>query len=468
MVPKAVTCDKRCTGLLQALAMLQLCAVAACLLVAAPADAYRYSMFVDASLTWTPPVNATNITVTLWGGGGGASTTPYCGASGGSGAAIINRNVGDACWHVASHDVQFEVVVGQGGAGWASDYFGGVAGDGQPTTISGRLANGTELFYAAAYGGGGAKSADTTRGCQGGGGGGEASSAVGPTPGTGNPSGGVDNNHMGLPTEGALVDDVKAGGAGAGYGYTDDDAETPYTKGADWTSPGRHWSGAQGSTSWGCSAWGGAAGFNGNGGPGHDEGAGLFPAPNSGAGGGSALTCTWVQKTGTDDAGASGGAIIEYDLPYGPSPSPTPTPSPTPSITPSRSPTPSMTPSPTSIPAYSSFGLVWPPTGKYLSCASGGQITADATVYGAGEVWTAFRLTAETYAIACPLHGYLTAREDGTFVVEEVYQTFTSMCVINRMADGKWVIMAYYGQYIHANAAGDVFGGNEPVGWTKV
>lgn len=444
--------------------------VGLCLWVAAPADAYRYSVFVGASRTWTPPVNATNIAVTLWGGGGGASTTRFCGASGGSGAAIINRSVGDTCWPVSSQDVEFEIVIGQGGAGWANDYFGGVAGDGQPTTVSGRLANGTELFYAAAYGGGGAKSADlsTRRGCQGGGGGGAASSAVGPTPGSGNPPGGVDNNAAGLPTEGAMIDDVKAGGAGAGYGFTDDDAETPYTKGADWTSPGRHWSGAQGSSTFGCSTWGGAAGFNGDGGPAHNAGIGLFPAPNSGSGGGSALSCTSTQKSGTDDAGASGGAIIEYDLPYGPSPSATPSVTPSSSPTPSPSVTPTISASPTSIPSYSTFALVWPPTGKYLSCTSGGQVSARATVYGGGEAWTASRAQGEVYILNCPMYGYLTAHEDGTFIAEQILYTVFNSYTITRMTNGMWVIKTYYGQYMQSNAAGDVFAGAQPAGWTKV
>lgn len=451
--------------------LLPLC-VALCLWAAtAPAEAYRYSVFVDASRTWTPPVNATNIAVSLWGGGGGASTTAFCGASGGSGAAIIGRSVGDACWPVSSQDVEFTITVGQGGAAWAYDFIGGVAGNGQPTTISGRLANGTELFYAVAYGGGGAKSADlsTRRGCQGGGGGGAASSAVGPVPGGGNPAGGVDNNATGPPTEGAMVDDVKAGGAGAGFGFIGGVTGTPYTKGADWSSPGRYWSGAQGSYTTACYAWGGAAGFNGNGGPAHDGITPLNPAPNSGAGGGSASTCTTVQKFGADDAGASGGAIIEYDLPYGPSPSPTPSISPSASPSPSASATPSITPSPSSIPALSTFGLVWPPTGKYLSCAWGGAVSASATVYDLGEVWNAERVSDGTYLVQCNgITRFLTAHEDGTFTANQIVQMANNFYWITRNADGLWIIKTYYGKYIHANAAGDVFAGVEPVAWLKV
>ncbi|WBR14751.1 Fascin-like domain-containing protein [Pandoravirus kuranda] len=448
-----------------------LLAVALCVSAAVPSDAYRYSVFVEASRTWTPPADATDITVSLWGGGGGASTTAFCGASGGSGAAVIGRNVGDACWPVLPHQVEFTITVGQGGAPWGYDFIGGVAGNGQPTTVSARLANGTELFYAVAYGGGGAKSAvqSDRRGCQGGGGGGATSSAVGPVPGGGNPTGGVDNNPTGPPTEGAMVGDVKAGGAGAGYGFIGGVTGTPYTDGADWSSPGRHWSGAHGSYNTACYAWGGAAGFNGNGGPAHSGTTPLNPAPNSGAGGGSALTCTTLDKFGLDDAGASGGAIIEYDLPYGPSPSATPSNTPTPPPTPPPSATPSITPSPSSIPSSLTFGLVWPPTGKYLSCAWGGAVSAVATSYNTGEVWYAQRASDGTYLVRCnDISRLLTAHEDGTFTADQIVPMATNFYSIERNPSGAWIIGTYYGKYIHANAAGEVFAGTEPAAWQKV
>ncbi|AVK74553.1 Fascin-like protein [Pandoravirus quercus] len=441
---------------------LPLC-VALCLwAVAVPIEAYRYTVFVDASRTWTPPVNATNIVVSLWGGGGGGSSTSYCGASGGSGAAIINRSVGDACWLVAPQDVEFTITVGQGGAGWTQGV-AGVAGNGKPTIVSGRLANGTQLFYAVAYGGGGAKSVSKFDGarCQGGGGGGAASSAVGPVPGGGNPPGAADNNLLGLSAEGAMIDDVKAGGAGAGYGFIDGVPQWPYTKGADWHSPGRNWTGGQGGYSVACAFWGGAAGFNGNGGPGQYAAAPEAAPPNSGSGGGSATACaTTPEKIGEDGAGASGGAIIEYDLPYGPSPSPTPSPSATPSIT----------PSPSSIPAVSTFGLVWPPTGKYLSCAWGGAVSASATAYGAGEVWYAERAADGTYLVQCnDINRYLTAQGDGTFTADQIVPIATNFYSIERTLGGLWIVKGtYYGKYIHANAAGDVFAGDEPATWLKV
>nr|UMO79996.1 Fascin-like protein [Pandoravirus aubagnensis] len=455
--------NKRSNSAPSSSAALLLVCTAICLCIASPVGAYRYTVFVGSSRTWTPPVNATNIVVSLWGGGGGASSTGYCGASGGSGAAIINRSVGDTCWPVSAHDVEFTITVGQGGAGWTERFVAGVAGNGKPTIVSGRLANGTQLFYAVAYGGGGGKSASSTtrRGCQGGGGGGATSSAVGPVPGGGNPPGAADNNLLGFSAEGAMVDDIKAGGAGAGYGFIDGMVQWPYTKGADWSLPvGRNWTGGQGSYSTTCAFWGGAAGFNGDGGPPQYGAAPEAAPPNSGSGGGSAMVCTTPEKIGDDGAGAWGGAIIEYDLPYGPSPSPTPSPSNTPSIT----------PSPSSIPAASNIGLVWPSTGKYLSCAWGGAVTASATTYGTNEVWEVYRVADRVYHIRCyAFTRFLTAQGDGTFTADQIVNIATNEYSIDRTSNGMWIIKGnYYGKYLSANAAGDVFASTEPAAWIKV
>ncbi|AJF97198.1 fascin-like domain protein [Pandoravirus inopinatum] len=303
-------------------------------LLAATTDAYHYAIFIGQSGTWSAPVGATNVTVTLWGGGGGAATSLYCGASGGSGAAIIGRITGSDGWSVAASDVQWNVTIGQGGAGLPrvtpTGWYGGTAGDGGSTLVVATAPGGVELFRAVAYGGGGAKATGmgSVRACQGGGGGGQNSSAAGPAPGGGIPAGGADDSPQGPPTEGAMADDVKAGGAGAGYGFVGGNFTNPFVRGANWNSPGRAWvsgSGLSGDypNGW-CYAWGGAAGFNGDGAPGQVS-TPQYAGANSGSGGGSALLCIGGELAGkhsADTAGASGGAIVEYDHPAAPSPSP--------------------------------------------------------------------------------------------------------------------------------------------------
>nr|UMO78474.1 Fascin-like incomplete domain containing protein [Pandoravirus belohorizontensis] len=366
-------------------AVLAVALAALCLMVAVPPAAalYHYTVFVPASQVWSAPPNATNVTVTLWGGGGASTVNVYCGAGGGSGAAIIGRSTGSDAWGLPIQEVQWAITVGQGGAPrdpgqYDPIYSGGTAGDGGATVVVATGPDSTELFRATAYGGGGAKVTDPNeeRACQGGGGGGASSSAVGPVPGGGTPMGGVDNNPVGPPTEGAMVGDVKAGGAGAGYGFVGGDFVQPFNRGAGWTSPGRAWSGGSGHLTVACYGWGGAAGFNGNGGNAVFTSA-TRPAPNSGSGAGSCITCTngFVYEEG-DATGAAGGVLIEYDHPVAPSPSTTPTPS----VTPTRSPTPSRTPSMTPTPSMQPFSqlvtLVSPISGKQLTPQEDGSVAS--------------------------------------------------------------------------------------------
>nr|UMO80183.1 Fascin-like incomplete domain containing protein [Pandoravirus aubagnensis] len=454
-------------GLVGALAFL-----VACSLLVSATHAYHYTVLLGATQTWSAPVGATNVSVSLWGGGGGAATSFYCGSSGGSGAAIIGRATGSDTWDVATSSVQWNVTVGQAGAGMPRTsgtlYYGGSGGNGGETLVVATAPNGTELFRAVAYGGGGARALVTTstRSCQGGAGGGQASSATGTTPGGGVPSGGVDNNPVGPPTEGVMVGDVKAGGAGAGYGFVGGNYATPYVRGADWTSPGRSWVSGAGYLVDPCFAWGGAAGFNGNGGVGQTS-TPEYPAPNSGSGGGSGFLCTSGDirgKFSADTPGGSGGVIVEYDHPVAPSASPTSTPSrsPTPSRTPSVSPTPSMQP-------FSQLvTLVSPISGKQLTPQEDGSVAS--LWYGASykEKWTVARLSSGKYTFKGFNGRYLGAdpggwvRADATSV--GAWEEWT--VIIN--PGSQWTLKSVHGTYMGTTVAGVIYlNGDSTLYWTK-
>ncbi|AJF97202.1 frg1-like motif-containing protein [Pandoravirus inopinatum] len=259
-------------------ALVTVVAIISLLALGAPTtEAYRYSVSFGASQAWSLPAGAANVSVTLWGGGGGSSTSLYCGAGGGSGATIVGRAVDASDWSISASDVVWSVVIGKGGAPSPVGAQESVAGDGGATSIIAMMPNGTVLFNATAYAGGGGKSSSRVdrTGCQGGAGGGASSSAVGPQPGGGNPSGGADNDRQAAPKEGALVGDIKAGSAGAGFGYAFD---SPITRGAPWRGFGRTWSGGAGRGSTLCWSSGGAAAYGGNGGAGSNSASGSTPS----------------------------------------------------------------------------------------------------------------------------------------------------------------------------------------------
>nr|UMO78472.1 Fascin-like incomplete domain containing protein [Pandoravirus belohorizontensis] len=451
--------------------------VLACCLVPPSVHAYRYSVPITGSQVWTAPAGASNVSVTLWGGGGGSSTSIVCGASGGSGAAIIGRSVGSNAWGVPLDSVQWSVTVGAGGAGvptsFTTEFYGATAGDGGETLVVATAPNGTELFRAVAYGGGGAKSTGfgQTRACQGGGGGGQASSASGPTPGGGVPSGGVDNNPVGAPTEGTMVGDTKAGGAGAGYGYVGGDFLNPFTRGADWNSPGRTWASGHGSATTACFSWGGAAGFNGDGGWGQDY-IPRYPPANSGAGGGSALICnsgnSYATKYYDDVAGASGGVIIEYDHPVAPTPSTTPTPSRTPSPSATRSPTPSITPSPTAQPWSQLVTLVSPISGKQLTPQEDGSVKS--LWYGASykEKWTVVRLSNGKYTFKGFNGRYLGANPGGWVRADATSVGAWEQWDVIINPGNQWTLKSTHGTYMGTTVAGVIYLNNDStLYWTK-
>ncbi|AVK77402.1 Fascin-like incomplete domain containing protein [Pandoravirus macleodensis] len=448
-----------------------------CFLTVPTLDAYRYSVFVVESQTWTPPAGASNVSVTLWGGGGGASSTPMCGASGGSGAAIINRSTNSHTWDLPVDALEWALVVGAGGAGAPSssntDLYGTTAGDGGNTSIIVTAPNGTELFRVTAYGGGGARSTGTNNpsGCQGGGGGGRLSSAFGPAPGNGTPSGGVDANPVGPPAEGAMVGDVKAGGAGAGYGFVDGDLLKPFVRGADWNSVVGSWPGGYGSATSACFAWGGAAGFNGEGGRGQDY-VPRYPPANSGSGGGSSLICNpgtgYADKYYDDAAGASGGIIIEYDHPVAPTPSSSPTPSRTPSSTPTRSPTPSITPSPTPQPFSQLVTLVSPISGRQLTPQDDGSVKS--LWYGVSykEKWTVARLSSGKYTFKGFNGRYLGADPGGWVRADATSVGSWEQWDVIINAGNQWTLKSVHGTYMGTTVAGVIYlNSDSTLYWTK-
>ncbi|AVK74552.1 Fascin-like incomplete domain containing protein [Pandoravirus quercus] len=444
-------------------------------------DAYRYALVIDTSSTATLPVGATDVRVTLWGGGGGGASTHYCGAGGGSGATILNRTVDTAAWGVAIETVQWTATVGQGGVGSSGFYVAGYGGDGGETALVARGPGGAQLFAATAYGGGGAVALPDPdrRGCTGGAGGGQASSASGVVPGSGVPPGAADNNNASAPAEGAMVGDVKAGGAGAGHGFVLNNINNSFVDGAGWTVVGRTFAGGAGIRDE-CRAWGGAAGFGGVGGSGRGHSRiCASPPPNSGAGGGSAYVCV-PTKQYADSRGADGGVIIEYEYPVAPSPSstasrtPSRTPSPsatrsiTPSSTPAPSKSPSNTPSPTPQPIVQLITLVSPISGKQLTPQEDGSVAS--LWYGASykEKWQVVRTTTGKYVFRGFNGRYLGANPGGWVRAEATtYGSWEQWDVLIN-AGNQWTLKSVHGTYMGTTTAGVVYlNDNASLYWTK-
>ncbi|WBR14561.1 Fascin-like domain-containing protein [Pandoravirus kuranda] len=397
--------------------------------------AYRETVFVGASGNWTAPPSAVDVTVTLWGGGGGGAAGGSCGASGGSGAAIINRTTSDSTWGIPLGQVQWSIVVGHGGAPLHDARVGGTADSGGATTVVATAPNGTELFRATAYGGGGGTASHPSPyNCYGGAGGGANSSATGSIPGSGTPSGGTDYDPLGPPQEGAMVGDIKAGGAGSGHGFIGGNTSNPILRGASWTSPGRHWDGDGGRTKidsfFGLMhSYGGAAGFNGNGGPPNADigGAVREPPANSGSGGASAVVVpkfySWLYS---HSPGAAGGAIIEYTQLI-----------------------------PSTVAFQSSV------SGKYLTAHSYSGVSANATVAQAWERWTAIRLANGKYAFRSWQGKYLKANPtysaEATATVVNDWEQFDAIY----LGSLRWTLKTHHDTYLAAAADGFVYCSND-------
>ncbi|AVK77411.1 Fascin-like protein [Pandoravirus macleodensis] len=390
--------------------------------ISTTAHGHRYSVLLGASQSWSLPANATDVVVSLWGGGGGASSTGFCTAGGGSGSAVMYRAAGEAAWAVPIEQVQWAITVGGGGWGRNTPSTGGTAGNGGNTLVVATAPNGTELFRAAAYGGGGGYSLISTsrRGCQGGAGGGATSAAIGIRAGGGNPSGAVDDNLLAAPKEGAIVGDIKAGGAGAGGGYAYNTLSMPFTVGAGWTSPGRQWAGGQGQLAIPCYGSGGAAGFNGNGG---DSQTAMPKAPpaNSGSGGGSAYLC-YPTRLYSDSDGAAGGVLVEYTHPVSPV-----------------------------------VALKSSVSGKYLTAHSYSGVSASAASVQAWERWTAIRLDNGKYVFRSWQNKYLRANPtDSVDAGATAASTWEQFEAIDKGAD-RWSLKNHYGKYVVAAADGFVY-----------
>ncbi|AVK77404.1 Fascin-like incomplete domain containing protein [Pandoravirus macleodensis] len=447
--------------------------------LSASSDAYRHTTTITTSqTTWALPAGASNVSVTLWGGGGGSSTSRYCGASGGSGAAIIDRPTGVDAWNLSTETIKWTFVVGGGGDALpATNYTtdnGGVAGNGGNTIVVATAPGGVELFRATAYGGGGGTSARGRTRCQGGGGGGAASAANGPVAGGGTPSGSADDNRARPPSEGAMIGDVKAGGSGAGYAFANGTVMQPYVRGASWTSPERSWLGGNSSVTAVCFGWGGAAGYNGDGGSMQGP-VPQPPPPNSGSGAGSATVCdigvTYVQpyaKYYSDMAGAAGGIVIAFDHPMLPTPSVSPTPSLLPSRSPSRSPTPSVTASPTPQPFTQLITLVSPISGKQLTPQDDGSVKS--LWYGASykEKWTVARLSNGKYTLRGFNGRYLGANPGGWVRADATAVGSWEQWDILINAGNQWTLKSVHGTYMGTTVAGVIYlNGDSTLYWTK-
>ncbi|AVK75339.1 Fascin-like protein [Pandoravirus quercus] len=383
-------------------------------------DGHRYSVLLGASQTWSLPADATNVVVSLWGGGGGAASTAQCGASGGSGSAIIARALGDASWDLAASDAVWTVDVGQGGAALGS-ILDLVAGNGGQTSVVVKAPNGTALFSATAYGGGGGRllMSGGRRGCQGGAGGGAASSASGVVRGGGTPSGAANDNPLAASAQGAMIGDIKAGGAGAGFSFVNGDVTKPFARGASWTSPGRQWEGGTATYSLPCYTWGGAAGFNGNGGNGYVTSY-QVPAANSGSGGGTAYVCP-PDRYNIDSPGAAGGVLVDYTHPF----------------------------SPTVI-------LKSSVSNKYLTAHSYGGVSANAAVAQGWERWVGVRLDDGRYAFRSWQNKYLKVNPTGSVEATAAAASDWEKFTVVYFSPTTWSLKSHHGTYLVAAADGFV------------
>jgi hypothetical protein len=433
---------------------------------AASVDAYRHTAFIGSSTTWTPPSGATDFSVTLWGGGGGAASVRLCGGSGGGGATILNRTVNSANWNIVPSAAQWLIAVGAGGAGLIDPPGGviveeGTGGDGGPTIVQAVHPNGTVLATLTAYGGGGAYAQFDRRGCRGGAGGGALSSAVGTTPGTGSPPGAANYDLLAASQEGALIADIKAGGAGAGASFINGNVSTPFIHGAGWTVGTRHFEGGVGDQSIACFSWGGAAGYNGIGGPGSRGGAQTPPPANSGSGGGTAYICP-PYKYSEDASGAAGGVIIEYNHPM----------LPTPSVTPTRSPTPSITPSPSSQPlTQTGVWFISPINVKNLTPQDDGSVASLWYEPSYKEKWTVARLANGKYTFRGFNGCYLTAHAaspDGYVRCESTTPGTNGQWTVLIGPENNWTFKSVHNTYMGTTFAGVIYlNQNSGLYWTK-
>lgn len=394
----------RCLLLLTAALALLCCA-------ATTADGHRYKVALGWSQTWSPPANATDAVVTLWGAGGGGASTESCGAGGGSGAAIMGRAVGDASWGVDPSLVQWAVTIGQGGSALTTPnrggqrrlHLGGGHGAQRHQTVSRRGLRRRWRLFARHH----------------------EPAVVPRLPpwafGQAAPRrGAVDDNPSAAPKEGAMIGDVKAGGAGAGGGYAYNTLSMTFTVGAGWTSPGRQWAGGQGQLVIPCYGSGGAAGFNGNGG---DSQTAVPKAPlaNSGSGGGSAHLC-YPTRLYSDSNGAAGGVLVEYTHPVSP------------------------------VVAFKSSV-----SGKYLTAHSYSGVSAAATAVQAWERWTAIRLDNGKYVFRSWQNKHLRANPtDSVDAGAAVADTWEQFEAIDKGGD-RWSLKNHYGKYVVAAADGFVY-----------
>ncbi|AJF97858.1 fascin-like domain protein [Pandoravirus inopinatum] len=436
-------------------------------------DAFHYTVVVGTSTVVNVPPTATNVKATLWGAGGGGASSMHCGAGGGSGAAVMNRSIDISGWG-GYPSVQWLVSVGQGGAasnGTVGPAHGGYGGDGGDTTLTVLSMGITQIYHLAAYGGGGAValSSGGIYGCQGGAGGGAASAAHGVTPGSGTPAGAADDDNKEPARQGDMVGDIKAGGAGAGSAFLE--PSVPFVDGAAWTSPGHNQAPGRGINDYlvGCASRGGAAGFGGAGGNGKNfDSACWVPAPNTGAGGGSAYVCGGSVRYHADSAGSSGGAIIEYD--YDVAPTPSPTPSRTPTRTPSPSPTrsPSMTPSPSSQPWSQWVTFVSPISGRQLTAQDDGSVASLWVGASPKEKWTVARLASGKYTIKSYANRYLGANPGGWVRAEATTVGAWEQWDILLGPNDQWTFKSVHGTYMGTTAAGVVYlNDNASLYWTK-
>nr|UMO78511.1 Fascin-like incomplete domain containing protein [Pandoravirus belohorizontensis] len=384
---------------------------------AAPATADdRHTAFIASSGTWTPPSGAYNFSVSLWGGGGGAITSYFrCVAGGGSGAAIIDRALDTSTW---PSNAQWQISVGQGG---------GAGYSGQSSTLTVSSSGGSPVLYTMTAYAGAAGGMD----CVGGGGGGANGSASGGAGGAGVPSGANGNP----PAQGARIGDVKGGSSGGGNGGV---------VGGGWDS---RWSGGIGQDDGTCKSAGGAAGFNGNGASGEIGGekrqaASLDAAPNSGAGGGSGLSCDRY-LSGYAGSGGSGGCTIAYWLPP-PSPSPSPQ------------------------PLTQLVTLVSPISGKQLTPQDGGGVAS--LWYGASykEKWTVNRLSSGKYTFQAFNGKYLGANPGGWVRAEATVVGSWEQWDILINNGNQWTFKSVHGTYMGTTVDGVIYlNDNASLYWTK-
>jgi hypothetical protein len=241
---------------------------------------------------------------------------------------------------------------------------------------------------------------------------------------------GPDGNYY-VPQEGAIVGDIKAGGAGgySGVGMTypaSGAAWSPYNAGGnsdyDYVS--------------GCFCAGGAAGARGNG----PSGAcatgpvSVVPPVNSGAGGGTQTGCPSGLVAGTS-AGADGGVVIEYST--GPQPSP------------SASPLPTASPLPSTL----TVSLVWPANNGYLSAQSNGKVSASSTTPAS---WTA-TFAGGKWSLKSSFNKYLSVDNTGKVTASATAVTSAQQFDLSIASANQWTLKSSaHGTYLDSTSTGVV------------